>query len=236
MLDNEQINRMLDRIQSLKSTRGIKQKGGKLYTVVADRIEALRREAGDTYRIETQLVHYKPLDSNEPVLVKAIITNRDGVVVATGHAEEWRDASYVNKTSAVENAETSAIGRALAALGLHGGEYASANEIEIAETKREHLAKADKPETKSVEVGIPVASGTAVIEVPATPDNKSGGDDLFVDVVKTFLPECQDVPSLTKFWTANAAQIADLKKRDPNAFTHVKDMFSARKAELQKGN
>ena len=34
--------------------------------------------------------------------------------VATGYAEEIRDASPVNRTSHVENAETSAIGRALA--------------------------------------------------------------------------------------------------------------------------
>lgn len=36
----------------------------------------------------------------------------------------------VNKTSALENCETSAIGRALASLGLHGGEFASSFEVD----------------------------------------------------------------------------------------------------------
>lgn len=46
----------------------------------------------------------------------------DGIVVATGHAEEVRDNSgkrSVNSTSHVENCETSALGRCLAAFPLH---------------------------------------------------------------------------------------------------------------------
>ena len=45
--------------------------------------------------------------------------------VGAGMAEEIRGQGMVNTTSALENAETSAIGRALASLGLAGGEYAS---------------------------------------------------------------------------------------------------------------
>ena len=43
----------------------------------------------------------------------------DGIVVATGHAEEVRGAGNVNRTSHVENCETSALGRCLAAFPLH---------------------------------------------------------------------------------------------------------------------
>jgi len=50
-------------------------------------------------------------------------------VLGTGHASEVIGEGHVNKTSALENAETSAIGRALASMGIHGGEYASANEL-----------------------------------------------------------------------------------------------------------
>ena len=53
----------------------------------------------------------------------------DLLIVATGHAEEYRDSSKINKTSALENAETSAIGRALASFGLGGTEFASADEV-----------------------------------------------------------------------------------------------------------
>lgn len=53
-----------------------------------------------------------------------------------GHAEEKRDAGPVNRTSAVENSETSAWGRALAALGLEVTKgVASREEVEIARRK-----------------------------------------------------------------------------------------------------
>jgi hypothetical protein len=44
----------------------------------------------------------------------------DGELIATGHAEEVRGAGNVNRTSHVENCETSAIGRALANAGMAG--------------------------------------------------------------------------------------------------------------------
>jgi hypothetical protein len=50
-------------------------------------------------------------------------------VIATGYAEEERGSSNINTTSALENAETSAVGRALAFLGLAGTEIASADEV-----------------------------------------------------------------------------------------------------------
>ena len=63
------------------------------------------------------------------VVMKASIYNPEGRLIATGHAEEYRKASTINKTSALENAETSAIGRALAAFGLGGTEFATADEV-----------------------------------------------------------------------------------------------------------
>lgn len=219
------INQALDMIQSLKETRGIKQKGGKLYTVVADRVEALRRVAGDTYGIETELLHYSPNDADAPVVVKATIRRTsDGWIVATGHAEEWRSASYVNKTSAIENAETSAIGRALAALGLHGGEYASLNEIDVAQAKRAHIEAKAEPEVKA-EVNIPTRDAVATIEVK---------EKLFIEVVREFLPACTTVKDLTNFWVANSAALNDLKSTDPAAFGEIKNMFAAHKADLSK--
>jgi len=52
--------------------------------------------------------------------------------VATGHAEEKRTASKINMTSALENCETSAIGRALAFLGFISDGIASAEEVSTA--------------------------------------------------------------------------------------------------------
>jgi hypothetical protein len=44
----------------------------------------------------------------------------DEVLIATGYAEEVRGAGNVNRTSHVENAETSSVGRALANAGMAG--------------------------------------------------------------------------------------------------------------------
>ena len=63
-------------------------------------------------RIETSVYYY---DENRVVFRAAVYDDgADTNPKATGFAEEVRDASPVNRTSHVENAETSAIGRALA--------------------------------------------------------------------------------------------------------------------------
>jgi hypothetical protein len=85
----------------------------KVYQTVALRVQKFR-EAHPDWSIVTQIVHR---DADEVVMV-ATILNDQGRILATGHAEEKRKASQINSTSALENAETSAIGRALAAAGL----------------------------------------------------------------------------------------------------------------------
>ena len=55
------------------------------------------------------------------------------MVIATGWAEEVRGSSNINKTSALENAESSSLGRALAFMGFGiDGSIASAEEVENA--------------------------------------------------------------------------------------------------------
>lgn len=101
---------------------------GKEYSTVAFRVNELRAEHKDDVSIETEIVS----SDDKYVVMKAIIKNKDGRVIATGHAEERRDSTMINKTSALENCETSAIGRALAAFGLAGTEFASADEVATA--------------------------------------------------------------------------------------------------------
>ena len=63
-----------------------------------------------------------------------------GTLISTGHAFEFHDAGMVNKTSYVENAETSAIGRALGVLGIGCTEsLASAEEMQNALAHQENL-------------------------------------------------------------------------------------------------
>ena len=55
----------------------------------------------------------------------------------TGHAEEIIGSSQINKTSALENCETSAIGRALGCMGIGVEEsFASADEVKNAKYKQ----------------------------------------------------------------------------------------------------
>jgi len=64
---------------------------------------------------------------------KASIVDSSNRIIATGHAHETQGSSNINKTSYVENCETSAIGRALAMLGIGiDTSIASANEVEEA--------------------------------------------------------------------------------------------------------
>jgi hypothetical protein len=79
-------------------------------------------------------------------IFKALIFfERGAELVATGFAEEIRDASPVNKTSFVENAETSAIGRALAACGYQMKKRPSREEMEKVERRNSLGSAAAKP-------------------------------------------------------------------------------------------
>ena len=122
-------------VNDLNRTHGVVQRGGKKYTEVFVRIEAFRKAFGTNMGIETNIVD----DNGQRVIVQAFIKNKDGMIIGSGYAEEIRGSSNVNKTSAIENCETSAIGRALASIGLHGGSYASANELVAAKRKEQAI-------------------------------------------------------------------------------------------------
>ena len=109
---------------------------GKEYVEVNQRILAFW-EMYPEGRITTELVS----DDGERCLFKAyVIVN--GTVVATGHAFESKASSAVNKSSYIENCETSAIGRALGIFGIGITEsIASAEEVESAIEQQEGLSE-----------------------------------------------------------------------------------------------
>ena len=106
---------------------------GKEYKTVAERVSEFRIEHPD-YAIITEV-----LNASELVQVKATVTDKEGALLATGHAEEVRGSTNINKTSALENCETSAIGRALAFFKYAGTEIASSNEVMDAIVKQTEL-------------------------------------------------------------------------------------------------
>jgi hypothetical protein len=97
---------------------------GKEYQTVALRVKNFR-EKHSAYSLTTEIVSRDA----ECVVMRAVISDDQGRVISTGHSEERRGSTQINKTSALENAETSAIGRALAAFGLGGTEFATADEV-----------------------------------------------------------------------------------------------------------
>ena len=124
-------------VNDLNSSHGVTQRGGKKYTEVFVRVEAFRKAFALDNGINTEIL----LDDGKRVVIKATVINASGMIVGSGMAEEIRGSSNVNKTSALENCETSAIGRALASIGLHGGTYASLNEIDAVPRKAKAQAQ-----------------------------------------------------------------------------------------------
>lgn len=105
-------------------TDGVVKIHGREYKTVALRVAEFK-ERHPEWSIVTELVSA----DDETVVMKALVMDQDQRIRGTGYAEEKRSASKINKTSAMENAETSAIGRSLAACGFAGTEFASADEV-----------------------------------------------------------------------------------------------------------
>ena len=134
----ELINAMSE-VNNLNRSHGDTQRGGKKYTEVFVRVEAFRKAFGTDLGIDTSIV----VDDGQRVVVQAKVIDKTGAIIGSGIAEEIRGSSNVNRTSAIENGETSAIGRALSSLGLHGGSYASSFEIDVAQHNDQAITEND---------------------------------------------------------------------------------------------
>ena len=106
---------------------------GKEYLTVAYRIKQFRVDHPD-WQIHTDIIDM----DEDRVVVRAEICDSASVTIATGHAEEKRSSSQINQTSALENCESSAVGRALAFAGYGGSEIASADEVQNAIYQQEN--------------------------------------------------------------------------------------------------
>lgn len=107
---------------------------GKEYITVNERLIYFRnRDEFKGFGIKEDIVS---IDDTEGIF-KVTIYNSDGEPIISAHAQEYRDSSYINKTSFVENGFTSALGRALGYLGIGiDTSIASANEVQNAVTNQ----------------------------------------------------------------------------------------------------
>ena len=98
---------------------------GKQYVEVNERLKYLRSHFAG-YSLRTEIVEL----TESRCVIMAKLFNAEGVEVANGLAYEDAGSSYINKTSYVENCETSAWGRCLGNFGIGIDEsVASADEV-----------------------------------------------------------------------------------------------------------
>lgn len=124
------LNKAMEEISALNTAGAkgtTKVQGGKIYTNVSSRVEVFRKHYGLDYGLDTQISAFEG-----GVLCKAyIMVGAD--VVGSGHAY----STNIAKDKSIEKLETTAIGRAMASIGLAGGEYASDVELDSWEERYE---------------------------------------------------------------------------------------------------
>ena len=138
------------------SDSGVVNIHGKEYKTVALRVSEFREKHPD-WSIKTKI-----LSSADIVQIRASILDPNGRVVSTGLAEEVRGSTNINKTSALENAETSAVGRCLAFFGLGGSYIASADEVADAQKQQAELDAVERLKVHNAAVRDHIESVVAI--------------------------------------------------------------------------
>lgn len=163
------LNITFDKIQKASEQIKTKDIQGKDYAEVNQRIKAFRMVFPDGF-IRTELAS---LDGGVAIF-RAYVGYYEGegeavkeIILGTGTAYEKEGSSFINKTSFIENCETSAVGRALGMCGFGVDlSVASAEEVQNAmlnqqkpEAKEEAKAEQKKATPKQIEVLMKVYTG-----------------------------------------------------------------------------
>lgn len=112
---------------------------GKDYVPVHERLTEFWKN-NPSWSIRTEII-----DSPQgKVRFRACVFDENGLLRATGHGEEKENSTFINKSSYVENCETSAIGRALGLMGI-GIDTSLASYEEVANAMAQHEEPPEQP-------------------------------------------------------------------------------------------
>ena len=160
---------------------------GKPYVEVNERLKAFRSlPEYKGYSLESDIIEL----ANGVITIKATIRDADGVIKATGLAQEKESASFINKISFVENCETSAWGRALGNLGIGiDTSVASAEEVQNA-----------------------IINQNVNLSEPITPAEEQNLDSELQDLdIFNGLDAITDMANLKIYYTENKDKVTDIK-------------------------
>lgn len=211
-------------------------------------VKTTKVQGGADYAMVVNRVHaFKEMYENGQILTE-IVTNKDGVVIfkahavvdgvirGTGHAMEREGSSNINKTSHIECAETSAIGRCLAfGVGLMpSGQVASFEEIENAKLQQSNIAQ----HQLTLEAAVAYVSTVFIMAIDNEDEESileiladfKGNTPLKTAVWKTLSPE------QAAFMTQRAVKIAEeakVKKEDKhNRNVEAASKFAEKNSEV----
>ena len=120
---------------------------GKNYIEVNQRIKAFRMVYPNG-SITTEIVSLE----NGIVTMKTTVRDDEGKILATGYAYEKENSTFINKTSFIENCETSAVGRALGMCGF-GIDTSVASYEEVANAQ-ENQKQQEQPKQQPKKSGV----------------------------------------------------------------------------------
>ena len=216
------------------ATAGVKVKGNKKYLMVKDRVEIFRRHYGLNLGIDTTVLH---IDENV-VRVQAKIIDANNKVIGSGLAEEVRAATHITKTSALEVCESSAIGRALSSIGLHGGEYASAEEMYSAVKQQDKVQDTLQDDLDKIQDTFP---DSEIVEKEPVTRNHDPIDDFhpkhnwsaWFEIQMKTIVNFQYKAELKKYFAKNKDLFIEYKKEDAKKCGILMDLINKKNKELE---
>ena len=194
----------------------VKVAGGADYAMVVTRIHSFVQQHANG-QILTEIVK----DEDGVVVFKAHAVI-DGIIRGTGHAMEREGSNNINKTSHYECAETSAIGRALAMIGLMpSGAIASYEEVENAKLQQ----------SKIKEHELTLTSASLYISMVLQSSIDSEDEEGILEVLEDFKG---NTPLKTAVWKTLSAEQAEFMTERAKGLAEEKKAKSEDKLALNK--